>query len=166
MKESNLSKQFLPKWQQKNGKDSHLFRNNTGSAYQGIIEKKYSKTNSKGITENFILLKNTRFIDFGIGILKKIRNKFRPVGGGDYIGWTSKNLCLIINGLHDNGLATCYIKDQHFDCDNCFINKNPIAIFTSLEFKTKNVSETQDQKDWKALVLKSGGIAEVVKEGE
>lgn len=143
MKESNLSKQVLPEWQEKNGKDSHLFRNNTGSAFQGKIEK-------QGLD---ILIKNPRWITFGIGLLKKIKNKFRPVGGGDYIGWTSKTICQLFEG--------CPFDDLH--CISCKLNKK-IAIFTSLEFKTKNVKETQDQKDWKELVNNSGGIAEVIKE--
>ena len=145
MKESNLSKTFLPIWQEKNGPLSHLFRNNTG-AWKDKFD---------------------RWTFYGVGLWRRKNKKspYRPVGGGDHIGWTSKNICLIINGLQDNGLFTCYIKDQHMDCDNCFINKN-LAVFTSIEFKTKNVSETIDQKDWKALVEKSGGIAEVVKEGE
>ncbi len=153
MKESNLSKQFLPKWQAENGKDSHLFRNNTGSAYQGIIEK-HGKN---------ILIKEPRWITFGIGILKKIKNKFRPVGGGDYIGWTSS--CIPGHQQVQPCISeeNCKrYKEMRLICVCPF----KFAVFTSIEFKTKNVSETQDQKDWKALVLKSGGIAEVVKEGE
>jgi len=138
MKESNLSKQFLPKWQQENGKDSHLFRNNTG-AWKDRFE---------------------RWTFYGIGLLRRKNKKspYRPVGGGDYIGWTSKTICSIVDPAEDSSICSG-------NCDNCRLNKS-IAIFTSVEFKTKNVSETQDQKDWKKLVIESGGIAEVVKEGE
>jgi len=149
MKESNLSKTFLPIWQKKNGIDSHLFRNNTGSAYQGEIIKKTADT---------ITIKNPRFITFGIGILKKIKKLFKPVGGGDYIGWTSRRICEIVS-------EELCLFGHNENCSECQLN-NQIAIFTSIEFKTKNVSETQDQKDWKKLVEKSGGIAEVIKEGD
>lgn len=150
MKESNLSKTYLPKWQKENGIDSHLFRNNTGSAYQGEIISKTADT---------ITIKNPRFITFGIGILKKIKKLFKPVGGGDYIGWTSKRIC-------DIASEKCImLNEEYLRCSQCPLDKK-IAIFTSLEFKTKGVTTTKDQKDWKELVEKSGGIAEVIKEGE
>lgn len=159
MKESNLSKQFLPIWQQKNGKDSHLFRNNTGAWKD----------------------KFNRWTFYGIGLLRR-RNKkspYRPVGGGDLIGWSSKESISPTCGSCENFYYNAYAEDS-----NCAISegkKNPmkdlceffepwktekIAIFTSIELKTKGVVATQDQKDWKDLVIKSGGIAEIVREGE
>jgi hypothetical protein len=158
MKESNLSKAYLPKWQAENGKDSHLFRNNTGSAYQGkIFEAPFFGKFEK-------VLRDLRIITFGIGLLRRKNKKspYRPVGGGDYIGWTSKTVCNLNPELFQMNLIDC---DSKGSCDNCELNKS-VAIFTSIEFKTKNVSETKDQKDWKELVRNSGGIAEVVKEGE
>jgi len=105
----------MPKWQEANGKLSKLFRNNTGGY----------KTESGS------------WISYGIGLWRRInrRKPYRPVGGGDLIGWT----CREIDG------------------------KN-YAIFTSIELKTKGVPETQDQKDWKKMVIEAGGIAEVIKE--
>ena len=114
MKESNLRKSFMPIWQAANGKLSKLFRNNTG-----------------------MWMKDGKPIFYGIGLWrrKNKRSPFRPVGGGDLIGWTTKE-----------------------------INGKNYAIFTSIELKTRGVPETQDQKDWKKLVLESGGIAEVIHE--
>lgn len=74
MKESTLAKIFLPKWQQKAGKDSYLCRNNTG-AYE----------------------KNGHWIVYGIGLLKKIKKAWCVRGGGDYIGWTTKTLCELVS---------------------------------------------------------------------
>ena len=141
MKESNLSKLFLPKWQEENGKDSHLFRNNTG-AWKDKFE---------------------RWTFYGVGLWRRKNKKspFRPVGGGDHIGWTSKTLCHVINKTY-HGEDCFFIYKQ---CKNCILNES-VAIFTSIEVKTKGVATTQDQKDWAKLVNDCGGIAEVVKEGE
>ncbi len=142
MKESNLRKTFLPRWQAKNGKDSHLFRNNTGG------------------------LKNKlgQWVFYGIGLWRRKNKKspYRPVGGGDDIGWTSQCACMIIPSIQID-LVDC---ELFLNCKGCPIYKHPIAVFTSIEYKTKGVPETQDQKDWKKLVIKSGGIAETIKEGE
>ena len=133
MKESNLAKTDLPKWQEKNGKDSYLCRNNTGAF----------ETKSGG------------WITFGIGLIKKIKGKFKTVGGGDYIGWTTVTLCDI---LQKEG---CVVNNS---CDSCTFKNKKVAIFTSREYKTKNVKLTKYQKEWHGKVIDSGGISEVIYE--
>ena len=132
MKESNLRKQFLPKWQLENGMHSHLFRNNTGGLFAGKTTKN---------PDGSITIHNPVRVAYGVGLWRRKNKKspFRPVGGGDDIGWTNK-------------IVTQEMVGQ------------PVAIFTSIEHKTKNVVETKDQKDWKELVLACGGIARVVRE--
>jgi hypothetical protein len=142
MKESNLRKTFLPVWQLKNGKSSKLFRNNTG-----------------GFKDKF-----GQWVFYGVGLWRRKNKKspYRPVGGGDDIGWTSKPACVIIPEIQLS-LVSCA---SFYNCKDCPIHENPIAVFTSVEYKTKGVPETQDQKDWKKLVIDCGGIAETIKEGE
>ncbi len=148
MKESNLSKQWLPKWQEKAGKYSKLFRNNTGMAFTG--EQDYFKGQK--------ILTKLKPIFFGIGLLiKKGKARQRPRGGGDYVGWTSKTVCEVIPPVLVSSVKNCCDKN----CDTC-----RIAIFTNIEFKTKNVNETEEQIKFREMVLEAGGISEVVKEGE
>ena len=137
MKESNLSKTFLPIWQKKNGKNSHLFRNNTGAWKD----------------------KFNRWTFYGVGLLRRKNKKspYRPVGGGDLIGWTAKTICDVMPTILIPSVQQCC----NMVCADC-----RLAIFTSIELKTKGIIPTQDQKDWKKLVEKSGGIAEIVKEGD
>lgn len=143
MKESTLSKLWLPKWQEKNP-ESHLFRNNTGA-----------------------FLKGQNWIAYGIGLLRKNPNKpkapKRPVGGGDYIGFTVMCIPGGRNAKPCKGEKNCKeYAEMGLVCSCCF----KFAVFSSVEFKTKGVRETKDQKDFKKLVNNSGGIAYVVKEGE
>lgn len=146
MKESNLRKQFMPKWQQKNGALSKLFRNNTG----GYAPKPGD------------------WISFGIGLLRRKNKKspYRPVGGGDLIGWTSKTICEVAHpDAAFNNYRHSWKCPVNGGCEGCYFDQK-IAIFTSIELKTKGVPETQDQKDWKQMVLEAGGIAETVREEE
>lgn len=149
MKESNYAKKVLPEWQRKNGMDSHVFRNNTGMAYQG------EKIPSGKL--GTVILNKARIIFFGVGLWRRKTKKgsSRPCGGGDYIGWTSKIICDVIPEVLVSAVRKCCDKK----CNEC-----RIAVFTSLELKTKNVKETKEQKEWKELVIKSGGIAEVINE--
>lgn len=137
MKESNLRKSFMPEWQEKNGPLSKLFRNNTGSWIDDM----------------------GRIIVYGIGLWRRKTKKhnYRPVGGGDLIGWTSTTICEYLPA------EPCRYPDKK--CIDCSLNKQ-IAIFTSIELKTKNVTMTKDQKDWKAMVIEAGGIAEEVREDD
>lgn len=82
-----------------------------------------------------------RFVTYGIGLLRRSKSgkSKTPKGGGDYIGFESVIITPEMIG-------------------------KKIAVFCNVEFKTKNVDETQDQIDFRNLVLESGGISEVYKE--
>ena len=160
MKESNLRKTFMPIWQAANGKLSKLFRNNTGG---------YKAPSGQ-------------WVFYGIGLWRRKNKKspYRPVGGGDLIGWTTKEIASRCCGSCEEFMMGCKKIESKMNtlkynleyynliqdvCDEYKPrNGKNYAIFTSIELKTKGVPETQDQKDWKKLVLESGGIAEVVKE--
>ncbi len=89
MKESNLAKTYLPKWQAENP-SGRLFRNNTGMAWQGKNIRWFSfREKIKSL-----VLDCAKPIFYGIGLMKKSKKKGRkrPVGGGDYIGWTENAL--------------------------------------------------------------------------
>lgn len=154
MKESKLAKPWLAKWQEKNP-GGRLFRNNCGTAWQGL--KHWLIRNLK----KTLFIKNPRPVSYGIGIKNK---KGNPVGGGDYIGWTEKTLCEITDIRGDfeitdkNGNTLC---DRY--CNECPFSKN-IAIFTNIEFKTKNISESKEQIKFRKMVIAAGGISEVIKE--
>lgn len=150
MKESKLAKSWLAKWQEKN-QGGRLFRNNCGTAWQGL--KHWLIRNLK----KTLFIKNPRPVSYGIGIKNK---KGNPVGGGDYIGWTEKTVCEIIKEKDDH--FPC-MEDDHNKCDGCELNQK-IAIFTNIEFKTKTVSESKEQIKFRKMVTASGGISEVIKE--
>ncbi|MDD5006441.1 MAG: hypothetical protein PHS93_08105 [Candidatus Omnitrophica bacterium] len=163
MKESNFAKTYLPKWQAENP-GSRLFRNNTGMAWQalnnpGSKNQMTIKTIWKGLRALILILPKPIF--YGIGIMKKSNKKGRkrPVGGGDYIGWTEKTLCDLI--CNNSKIGGCPIE---IGCDNCNFNKYKVAIFTNLEFKTSGVPESTDQVKFRKLVEKSGGITKVIRE--
>jgi len=159
MRESNLAKTYLPKWQAKNP-GGRLFRNNTGMAWQG---KKILHKIVEGV--KYVILSFPKPIFYGIGIMKKSNKKGRkhPVGGGDYIGWTEKTLCDLIYG--DNYNCNNNDDSRAPNCANCRYLKK-IAVFTNLEFKTLGVKESPDQIKFRKLVEKSGGIAKVIRENE
>jgi len=159
MKESNIAKSFLTKWQKENP-GGRLFRNNTGCAWQGKNTIKTFWNNLKSI---ILILPKPIF--YGIGLMKKSNKKGRkhPVGGGDYIGWTEKTLCDLIYGESHN----CNNNDDSRtpNCANCKMLKK-IAVFTNIEFKSSNMQESPDQIKFRKLVEKSGGITKVIKENE
>jgi len=161
MKESNIAKTWLPEWQKQNP-GGRLFRNNTGMAWQGKNHRWLSIIRD-GIKS--LVLDFAKPIFYGIGLMKKSKKKGRkhPVGGGDYIGWTVKTLCDLTYGENYN----CNNNDDSRApyCANCKMLKK-IAIFTSIEFKSSDVKETEDQIKFRKLVEAAGGITQVIKEGE
>lgn len=102
--------------------------------------------------------KNGHWIVYGIGLIKKIKKVWRVRGGGDYIGWTTKTLCELVS--EENG---CLMNSG---CDNCTLQTKKIAIFTSIEFKTKEYpNPTEDQIEWMDKVNNAGGIGSIEREG-
>lgn len=153
MSESNFAKKILPEWQ-KQHPDARIMRNNTGMAWQG----KLLTFSVNGIVQK--ILKKLRPIFFGVGLSKKDKKtgQIKQVGGGDYIGWESKTLCNIIcekAGCRNIGT-----------CNDCNFDNKKVAVFLSLETKSKDYKESPDQVRFRETVQEAGGIAIVLKEGE
>lgn len=155
MKESDFAKIALPKWQKENP-TARVFRNNTGMAWQGMIQSLH------GLGKK--ILANIRPIFFGVGLPVKDKKNGRTVqkGGGDYIGWTTKTLCEICRKY---GHPCRLDKVRPEECLKCDLSVK-IAIFTNLETKSKTGKESPEQIKFRKLVQESGGISIVLKEGE
>jgi hypothetical protein len=154
MNESNYAKKALPEWQKENP-NAVVFRNNTGMAWQG--EPEWKIINGQKV----LILKNPRPVFFGVGLPKKDKKtgRIKQTGGGDRLGWTKKSICFLLKIKYYGKICEFFIKN----CNNCILSKK-IAIFTSLEIKTKNGKESADQIKWRKTVLAAGGIAEILQE--
>jgi len=156
MSESNFAKQALPEWQ-KEHPGARVMRNNIGMAYQG----KLIVTAINGIIKK--ILKNLRPISFGIGLPTKDKLGYvKQKGGGDYIGWESKTICEILGEERFDGPPFFECPKE---CKKCRLNEK-IAIFLSLETKSKDGKESTEQIKFRKTVQAAGGIAIILKEGE
>ena len=157
--ESNFAKQALPEWQ-KEHPNARIMRNNTGMAWQGKIHQ-YTIFNGK--TKPQRILANPRPIFFGVGlpIKDKKTGRITQKGGGDYIGWESFKPCDYMRLLKEKGFDIVFECGE--SCDKCPLK---IAVFLSLETKSKDGKESPEQIHFRKVVQAAGGIAIVLKEGE
>lgn len=162
MSESNFAKKILPEWQ-KLHPNARIMRNNTGMAWQG----KLLTFSVNGIVQK--ILKKLRPIFFGVGLSKKDKKtgQIKQAGGGDYIGWESFELCEYITKLMLYNFCE-YYKNKNNEKINCMLCPlhQKIAVFLSLETKSKEGKESPDQVRFRETVQEAGGIAIVLKEGE
>lgn len=186
MKESNYTKQALPKWQKKHP-DARVMRNNTGMAWQGERGYYTEIQGHKGIHR--FIIKNPRPIFFGVGFPVKDEKtgRTKQKGGGDYIGWESiviahkccgsclinKNCNLLYNQIYPQykceGLTFIYKKLGNCYCNGkIYVPNYPkqIAVFLNLEIKSKDGKESPDQIRFRKAVQEAGGISIVLQEGK
>lgn len=154
MSESNYTKKILPEWQTQHP-EARVMRNNTGMAWQGEI----SYRTCTGNTERVIA--NPRPIFFGVGLPVRDKETGRIIqkGGSDWIGWESWTICDLLKKNWSD--FPCQPDDYCFDCPL----KKKVAIFLSLEIKSKDGKESPDQIKFRKTVQEAGGIAIVLKEG-
>jgi len=161
MKESNFAKKALPEYQKKHP-NTILMRNNTGMLYTGDMI--WTMKNGKKV----LIIENPYPIFFGVGLPKKDKKtgRIKQVGGGDRIGWTEKEIASPCCGSCER-FKTCF-HTNYYNLKICVlyepIGKKKIAIFTSLEIKTKDGKESEDQIKWRETVIAAGGIAEILEE--
>lgn len=156
MKESDYTKEILPKWQEEHP-NSRIMRNNTGMAWQG--EKKI-------INYDIPILTKIRPINFGVGlsIKDKKTGHVKQKGGGDYIGWETKTICELASENFKPYTFCQKIYDKnHNKCLKCKLNKK-IAIFINLEIKSKTGKESPEQIKFRKTVQEAGGISVVLQE--
>lgn len=155
MSESNYAKKALPEYQ-KEHPETILMRNNTGMLYTGKMTWKVIDG------KKILIIENPVPVFFGVGLSVKDKKTKRPVqkGGGDWLGWTETTICKLWHSIcHKRYLVCSYYKK----CDICPLNKK-VAIFTSIETKSKDGKESPDQKRFRETVQKAGGIAIVLRE--
>lgn len=166
MKESNFAKKVLPEYQEKHP-DTILMRNNTGMLYSG--DMKWIVKNGK----KSLIIENPYPVFFGVGLPKKDKKtgRIKQTGGGDRIGWTEKKIASPCCGscFHfetPGNTNSCYLNTPFEKACNDYIPRIPekIAIFTSLEIKTKDGKESEDQIKWRETILAAGGIAKILQE--
>jgi hypothetical protein len=87
------------------------------------------------------LFKNVRGLFWTMDKKRKIKAGLMAQGSGDLIGWTPVKITQYMVG-------------------------STIAVFTSIECKTKTGSAFQEQRDWINVVQKSGGFAGVARSPE
>jgi hypothetical protein len=150
MSESNYTKKALPEYQ-KEHPETILMRNNTGMLYTGKITWKVIDG------KKILIIENPVPVFFGVGLSVKDKKTKRPVqkGGGDWLGWTEKTICDIIPKILISSIKNCC---DH-KCKEC-----KVAIFTSIETKSKDGKESPDQIRFRETVQKAGGIAIVLRE--
>jgi hypothetical protein len=85
--------------------------------------------------------KNGVPVFFGVGKPVKRNGKTRQVGGGDFIGWKTVEITPDMVG-------------------------GKIAIFMSVEAKTKTGRLSRDQRDWAWMVEHAGGIVVILQEDQ
>jgi hypothetical protein len=148
--ETDAAKSYLLNWQGENP-GGRLFRNNTGAALQGDVER----------TKSVVIIKKPRVVRFGVGLpMKNSRGQLQPKGGGDYIGWTKKYCCELFHycpdGLLGGPLGGC--------CAAPDICEHFTAVFTSLEVKTGGQKQTPHQLCFSNTVKEAGGITLLAKD--
>jgi len=159
--ESNFAKKILPEYQEKNP-DTITFRNNSGMLYTG-------KTSWKVIDgKKCLIIENPTPVFFGVGkpVKDKKTRRIKQKGGGDRIGWTTKEIASPCCGSCEKFKACFHVN--YYNIKVCIfykpIGKKKIAVFTNLELKTKNVPESKEQIQFREMVIAAGGISEVLRE--